>query len=1054
MNRRAFLQSLAVTTIASLAISKVSAQNSSAKLKIVVFWQDGFPTVDGLNLTKEILQNALKNHDLVFANETELKTKITEEIDVFVNPYGSAFPKKSWTAILNYLQTGGNFVNLGGTPFAVPVQNSKAETRTVSYHKRLGITQSFPVAGKDVAEWIDGETQLSEKPNLTNKGFTADEIYEFYLKLSNVNDFPEESGSDGRREAKVEAMFFGLDKDNLRIAAPVIQIDRLQGEFAGGCWMLANFKGKIEPQLIKNLVERASFGAINFLVKTDAASYRNNEQLNITLDFSSPSSQTRYFTGNNVVILIRDETKKVVFSRTIGVEKAPEIGNVFNEKIDVKNLKTGFYKLTINARIHSSNIKRKTSTLQNFLEETGFWITSEKSLESNDSFTADRHFLYRNGEPFPVVGTTYMSSKVARRFLLEPNPAVWDKDFAEMKAAGINMIRTGIWTGWKLYFDAKGNVREEVFRAFEAFVLTAKKYDIAVMFTFFAFMPEFFGGKNAYLDPVSIAGQKKFLSAFAARVKAAKDVLWDLINEPSFANPKHLWSCRPNYDEFEKRAWLAFLKKRHNEPDETKLADALREKWRLRDDENPFELPKMEDFDNVNILVNRRPLKALEFRFFAQETFNDWAKEMSQTLKNAGNSAQLVTVGQDEGGTNDSPSTQFHSDVLDFTGLHNWWANDDLLWDAVVTKSPEKPNLVQETGLMFYEKQDGAAWRTDETAARLLERKMALSLAANGAGFIEWIWNINPFMDNENEAAIGFHRFDGTAKKELKSFIKIAGFANENRQLFAGKRDEKTLLVIPYSYQFLPRNFAQEATRKTVRVFHYYCRHTLRAVGEYNLEAILREKEPPALILLPSVNCLNQKAWENLQALVKRGSKLAITGYFNDDEYLIDRKRMPNIVAEAVAPNENMSLNGKRFAVHFGGEKIQQVRRAANDNKVVFDFVYNKDGIFWSPVPLEIGENLAAIEAFYKMVLEKANLAPYFKLENDIPSILVRPTEFENAILYLVINESSNYEYVHITHLPTKTPIKLGMFPEEIALIFIDKKDGRILANTGAAIRP
>jgi hypothetical protein len=52
------------------------------------------------------------------------------------------------------------------------------------------------------------------------------------------------------------------------------------------------------------------------------------------------------------------------------------------------------------------------------------------------------------------------------------------------------------------------------------------------------------------------------------------------------------------------------------------LAAVLQEKWRLRADENPFELPKPEDFDNVNIAVKRRPFKALEFRLFAQEIFN------------------------------------------------------------------------------------------------------------------------------------------------------------------------------------------------------------------------------------------------------------------------------------------------------------------------------------------------------------------------------------------------------------------------------------------------
>ena len=105
MNRRKFLQNVVgVTTIATLANSTVFSQNSDEKLKIVVFWQNGFPIVDGLNITREKFQMALGTHDLTFAIESELSAKLTEEVDVFINPYGSAFPKKAWNAILKYLQ--------------------------------------------------------------------------------------------------------------------------------------------------------------------------------------------------------------------------------------------------------------------------------------------------------------------------------------------------------------------------------------------------------------------------------------------------------------------------------------------------------------------------------------------------------------------------------------------------------------------------------------------------------------------------------------------------------------------------------------------------------------------------------------------------------------------------------------------------------------------------------------------------------------------------------------------------------------------------------------
>lgn len=1050
MNRRKFIQGIAVTTLATLASSQIFSQASSSKLKIVVFWQNGFPIVDGLNITREKLQMALGTHDLNFAIESELPAKLTEEVDVFINPYGSAFPKKAWNAILKYLQNGGNFLNLGGVPFAVPVQFGQAEIRQVNYHKRLGITQSFPIDGGDVETWSENSFQSSKTKD--QKPFSAEEIYEFYLKLSNVNDFPEESGSDGRREAKVESLIFGLDKNKRRIAAPIIQIDRLQGEFGGGRWILANFKGEIDNDLIKNLAERASFGAIYAQFVPYFACFKEGETLRIKTKGIVPSKVNRRLEGYSASI-------KVIFPDGSSVAREPEgawIKTVFGNReggYDLptmnKPIQTGFYQFIL----ETSHRLEKGYPVFKSTYKSGFWVLDEKLLSTGEPFTADRHFLYRNNQPFPVAGTTYMSSDVARRFLLEPNPAVWDKDFAEMKAAGVNMIRTGIWTAWKLYFDEKGEVKEEVLRAFEAFILTAKKYDIPVIFTFFAFMPEMFGGKNAYLDPVSVEGQKKFLAAFASRVKSAKDVIWDLINEPSFANPKNLWSCRPNYDEFEKAAWKEFLKKRFSERDEAKLAEILKEKWRLRDDENPFELPTMEDFDNYNIAVKRRPLKALEFRLFAQEIFTNWAKEMSETLKKAGNSAQMVTVGQDEAGTGDSPTPQLHSDSLDFTCLHNWWANDELLWDNVMTKPPEKPNLVQETGLMFYEKQDGSAWRDEQTNANLLERKLAMSLGANGCGFIEWIWNINPFMDNENEAAIGFHRVDGTAKKELESFELIAKFANENRQYFRGKHNEKTLLVIPHSYQFLPRNFAQEATRKAVRVYHYYCRRTLRAVSEYNLQSILKEENPPALIILPSVNCFNQKAWKQLLELVEKGSTLAITGYFADDEHLIPQDRLLDLGSQSiyppipVAPNERIQIDSKFYSTHFGGEKIQQVRRAEFYNDYLLNFSLNGNEILWSPVPLEIGENLDAIKAFYDHAIKQAKLLPYFSLANDTPTILVRPTEFEKAILYLVINESSNNELIELTHLPTKTKIEFNLNAGQTNLIFVDKVTGKVLSK-------
>ncbi len=385
--------------------------------------------------------------------------------------------------------------------------------------------------------------------------------------------------------------------------------------------------------------------------------------------------------------------------------------------------------------------------------------------------TVDKHFFYRDGKVFPVTGTTYMASDVHRRFLFEPNPFVWDNDFREMKEAGVNMVRTGIWTGWKKYMPEAGKVDEAMLRAFDAFLLTAHKYDIPVIFTFFAFLPETWGGENAYLDPRSVKAQQQFISAFTERCRDVDDVIWDFINEPSFCSPKYLWNCRPNYDAHERAAWKQWLRDRYPAATDEEHVSRLQQLWRTTSDDL-FDLPRLQDFESVHLIDDRLPLKTLDYRLFAQDMFIRWVRQMTVAIKSNGNTKQLITVGQDEAGLGDSPNIQFFASEIDFTSLHNWWNNDDLVWDSVLAKTPSKLSLMEETGVMFYEKADGgASWRSEEEVSDLLERKLALSFAADGAGFIEWIWNTNPYMNSTNEVGIGFYRVDGTAKPELEPFL-------------------------------------------------------------------------------------------------------------------------------------------------------------------------------------------------------------------------------------------------------------------------------------------
>src|ERR1044072_6099356 len=226
---------------------------------------------------------------------------------------------------------------------------------------------------------------------------------------------------------------------------------------------------------------------------------------------------------------------------------------------------------------------------------------------------------------------------------------------------------------------------------------------------------------------------------------------------------------------------------------------------------------------------------------------------------------------------------QFFALEIDFVSLHNWWANDDLVWDSVLAKTPSQLSLMEETGVMFYEKADGGApWRSEQDVANLLERKMALSFAADGAGFVEWIWNTNPYMNSTNEVGIGFHRVDGTAKPELEPFLRIAKFMGQHGSLLKDRVSEPVPMVMPHSQIFSPRSFAQEGTRRAVRAMYYHCGVPVQAISEYTLGEYAGQAK---LIIVPSPRVLTRKCWEIREAEAKRGTVVAISGPLTKNEY-------------------------------------------------------------------------------------------------------------------------------------------------------------------------
>lgn len=1008
IDRRRFVGSLGAAAVAGALPGPLHAflvgrpgQGRRRAPRVAVFGQRGFPSIDGLAVGPSELRAALDGLRVTHLDARGLSRLDPATFDVLVTPYGAAFPKPAWPHLHAFLAGGGNWVNLGGAPLAVPVRSAgdvwMPEVRQTAYHKTLGITQAFAVDAAGLRPAEPNPTVPGAYP--FSHGLTAEIAWELYYRFTREKEYPDEDGSDGPREATVTPLVSLYDAGEHPVAAPAVGIDRLLGDYAGGRWALANFTGTISPPLIRALVEYAAVGACWLSAVPSQASYHDGETPTARVRLATPGREPT----NPVRCRLEtfDADDRPIAESTLELETT---GIVTTGRAMLhsqgRRLAPGLYRVEV-------TLESVDTAYDGLQTTTGFWIRDSQLMAAGPRLTTDRHTLRRNGEPFVVTGTSYMASDVHRRFLVEPNPWVWDRDFAAMKRAGINMIRTGIWTGWDELAADDGTPTESMLRALEAFLLAARRHDIPVIFTFFAFLPEMWGGVNPYLDPKAVKAQKTFLGGIARRFRSMSDVVWDLINEPSFCSPERLWLTRPNYDRFEVEAWHEWLRRRYPSKDDAELRSMLAERWRTLPDD-ALALPRPEEFGDRNIFEELRPLKATDYRLFANDMFTRWTEEMVATLHEAGTADQLVTVGQDEGGTYERPSGWFHGPAVDFTANHTWWLNDDLLWDHVVTKTPDRPNLISETGVMFYEEIDGSAWRTEEQARNLLERKLVLAVVAGGAGFIEWIWNTNPYMPLDNESAIGLLRSDGSRKPELDSLRVIAEFARGLHDL--GPREaEPVLMVIPHSYMFSIRNRATEATQRCVRAMCYNCRIAMSGCSEYALD---RLDYVPRLIVVPAPRVLTDGAWQRLTALAEAGATLLVTGPIDADEHWLPAPRLARFGIEAaigpVAQEEQLEIDGGTYDVSFRGDDLQRVEKATVPGRAparVHAFPLGDGALVWSPLPVELAHQVETTVALYRFALSRAGVEPLFQLSDPAPGVLVYPAQFRNALLLGVVSE-------------------------------------------------
>lgn len=991
---------------------------AQATAVLVTFAEPGFPAADVRQPLAEVPAA------VAAATVRDLDSLLRRPHAVLVWRHGSVFPLDAWPAVERFLRAGGHLLHLGGEPFTRPVSGPVGrrvvEPRTVTFLKVLRLNQSHPVA-------LDGGTAsfvgplAALNPRLLPPGSTA---WALEPRLAGPRRFPGEEGSPGRRDGVVQplALVSRDGEDRFPVAAAALLVDWRDGPFAGGRWFLRPTDVPVARDELAMLLAEVAREPLRIYVAPTVATFHDGERPSVAIRWEGGSPV------NGLALSVRDTANRTVAGVSV---PADSVAGSTTVTLDAA-LAPGLYRVRLDAE------ESTTAT-------TGFWVFDPALFASGDDLTFDGYTMRRSGRPEPVVGTTVMSWTMHRDFLHEPNAAVWDDTFAELAALDMNLVRTGVWAGWESILPGD-TVDEAWLRALEAYYLSARRHGIPVLFTFFAFMPPAYGGSSPYFDPRSLAGQRAYVRGVARRFAGAREMLWDLINEPSIASPAHVWSTRPNGDSAEAEAFTRWLRRTYpgTGAADTAWKEAVRRRWRLPPHE-PITVPGGADFADVNIFVERRPYRARDYIRFTQDAFGDWAADMVATIRAAG-SRTAVTVGQDEGGLTDRPNPLLHADPLDFTSIHTWWLNDALLWDGVMARAPGVPLLVSETGIMRRERLDGAAQRTRAEAARLLERKLAYAFAAGAFGVIEWVYDVNPYMDSDNEVAIGLRRVDGSYQPEHEVLRQFAGFVARTRHLFEQPRASAVTVVVPSADLYSPRGLGERATRRAVMAL---ARQGVvpRMVSEYRIGSHL---DSASLIVLPAARGIADSAWQAVTRAVGQGATLLASGYFEFDDAGLPAHRIGGS-PRALGLVEHVDAAGLDGGpLEYPLDIMQSVVAATGQPS---ERPEGQGRVLHYPAPLEWATTGPVAEV-YAHALERAAVPPpSVRADPASPGVFVTSSRFRDATLVVVVNELGTEGAVRIRTGVEGRVVNVTLPAGAAVMFWLDETGGILDATDRTALR-
>jgi hypothetical protein len=186
---------------------------------------------------------------------------------------------------------------------------------------------------------------------------------------------------------------------------------------------------------------------------------------------------------------------------------------------------------------------------------------------------------------------------------------------------------------------------------------------------------------------------------------------------------------------------------------------------------------------------------------------------------------------------------------------------------------------------------------------------------------------------------------------------------------------------------------------------------------------------------------------------VKRGATVAISGPIDLDDHWLPSAKFPTLSAQTtpIAESEAITIGAREFLLRYDGEKMQRLDKAVVQpsrlpvRPLTIDFDSGK--FIWSTLPLELGDSMPALAAFYRLALSQARISPVFTAIPRTPAVLILPSIFRDVVLYTFVSETNRDTRMHVTHLESRTRFAVSVPAQRTAMVLLDRKNGQIIAR-------